>query len=133
MPPMADPAKGGTCPLAETEKYVAWVLENQDAHFIEFERMRRRTMAPEPPMTRAELKHAARGAMLWAADFVWRAEHGMPLWLGGDPARLLEIDFEQVDWVGVVHAFEAAVAERDWRAELRQSVPARKRSMRKVA
>lgn len=71
--------------------------------------------------------------MLWAADFVWRAERRMPLWLGGDPARLLEIDFVQVDWIGVAKAFEAVEAERDWRAELRESVPARKRSMRKDA
>jgi hypothetical protein len=114
--------------LAETEKYVAWVLENRDPRVVEFERVRRRTMAPQPPMTRAELMQAARGAKAWAADFVWRAETGLPLWLGGDPARLLEINFDEVDWVGVARGFEAVEAERDGRTELRESVTAGEKS-----
>lgn len=103
---------------AETEKYVEWVLEGGDPRALELERMRRRTEARRPPMTRAELNKKARGARAWAADFVMRAEMGEPLWLHGDPARLLEIDFDQVDWVAVVRAFEALLEERDWRAEL---------------
>jgi hypothetical protein len=74
---MAESIKDGTRRLAETEKYVAWVLENRDLRAIEFERVRRRTTGPQPPMTRAELKQAARGAKAWAADFVWRAEKGL--------------------------------------------------------
>jgi hypothetical protein len=101
---MAEAMNAGMGRLAETEKYIAWVLENRDPRLVEFERVRRRTMGRSPPMTRAELKQAARGAKAWAADFVWRAETGLPLWLGGDPARLLEIDFERVDWVAVALA-----------------------------
>jgi hypothetical protein len=73
---MAEAMKDGMGRLAETEKYVAWVLENRDPRVVEFERVRRRTVGPQPPMTRAELKQAARSAKAWAADFVWRAETG---------------------------------------------------------
>jgi hypothetical protein len=45
---MIDSMKDGMGRLAETEQYVAWVLENRDPGVIEFADVRRRTMAPQP-------------------------------------------------------------------------------------
>jgi hypothetical protein len=116
--------------LVETEKYVEWVLANPDPEAVDFERARYRMMPPRE-LTRAELRELARGARAWALEFVMRVEMGKPLWLGGDPRRLLEIDFGEVDWTAVVLAFEAVKAERDWRTELREAVPARRSRARK--
>jgi hypothetical protein len=127
---MAESETAGSHRISETEKYVEWVLENPDPEAVEFEQAMRRTMVPRE-LTRGELRELARGAKAWALVFVMRVEMGKSLWLGGDPQRLLEIDFGVVDWTAVARAFEAVKAGRDWRAELREAVPARKSRARK--